>query len=297
MNKKKSSPAHGLALSPKTHWTFVDSVTFSIVDDPLTSVTRGQGIAYDAKTKRVFFSGMLTTDLPTSTGLARDTVEYAQEHVKTPAVPAYFFENYGSNHLGSIDVFDGEILAPLEDKRPKGQEDYLYPILAAFDQDTLSYAEKYTILPRDEDQDDGLPWVAGDEASGIIYTSKYKNATKLNKFPIGSLWTGTPLREQLILSEAITRVQAGRIYEHHLYVIADEELKAISLGSGNVTPVTLSDYLPESPGPGTIYEWEHESLAFFPRDNGSLLHVTAILRVKIGFLPFIPYAVVVFDFK
>ncbi|WP_248803064.1 hypothetical protein [Pseudomonas sp. MWU13-2100] len=228
-------------------------------------------------------------------GFLRGNVEYVEELSKKFLFPADL-TNYGINHVGCIDILDGEILAPLEDKRYAG-ENYLNPMLATFDPETFAYTGTHALLPRDEDQDNGVPWVAADAAHGVVYTSKY-SPERLNIFPIATLWSGTPVREQLQLSRRIRDVQAGKVLDGHLYVISEEEVKVIDLTDGAVFDVHLGGYLPRPENPDYFYEWEHEGLAFFHGEKGSFLHLTAVRSLGGPDIIYpIPTGVVVFDFK
>ncbi|NWD46504.1 hypothetical protein [Pseudomonas gingeri] len=171
------------------------------------------------------------------------------------------------------------------------------PMLATFDPETFAYTGKQALLPRDEDQDNGVPWVAADEAHGVVYTSKY-SPEKLNIFSIASLWSGAPVREQLQLSRRIRDVQAGKVYDGYLYVISEEEMKVIDLMDGTVSDVHLGDYLPTPDNPDYFYEWEHEGVAFFHGEKGSFLHLTAIRSLGGPDIIYpVPTSVVVFEFK
>ena len=271
---------------PQLAWSLVASQTFSFTSDPQSANSKTQGIAYDAQSNTVIFSG--------NAGLERTDANFNRQAVNNAAIPATLRNTYGSDHIGCVDAFQGEIFAPIED----GAGSYQHPLLAKFDVSDLSFTGQVAVLPRDADQDDGVPWVAIDSARGFAYTMKYNGGTKLNEFSLSSLWTGMPVRQQLALSESLSRVQCGKVNGDYLYVLTDDtqkSVKAINLSTGAVVPVfNLGDSLAQG------HTWEAEGLAFFQTANGGRLHLGATSSdtlLQNASSVTIPVAVTVFDFK
>ncbi|WP_143136387.1 hypothetical protein [Burkholderia ubonensis] len=204
------------------------------------------------------------------------------------------FKDYRSDHIGCHDIFQGEIFAPLEDEKTG----YRHPVIAKYDANSLSYSGKSVEIPRDADQDDGVPWVAVDASRQMLYTMKYSNATKLNQFKLDSLWNGKPERKQLTLSAPLSSVQCAKVSGDYLYLLTNDSrksIKSINLLTGAVTNIfNLADHFKQTSTDQVT--WESEGLAFYSDKNGAALHLTAISSQEVlGKL--IPSGLAVFNFK
>ncbi|WP_143138177.1 hypothetical protein [Burkholderia ubonensis] len=198
------------------------------------------------------------------------------------------------DHIGCHDIFQGEIFAPLEDEKTG----YRHPVIAKYDANSLSYSGKSVEIPRDADQDDGVPWVAVDASRQMLYTMKYSNATKLNQFKLDSLWNGKPERKQLTLSAPLSSVQCAKVSGDYLYLLTNDSrksIKSINLLTGAVTNIfNLADHFKQTSTDQVT--WESEGLAFYSDKNGAALHLTAISSQEVlGKL--IPSGLAVFNFK
>jgi hypothetical protein len=287
----------GTPMPPRQAWTFVGSSRFDLLPDPVNVVRRTAGIGFDIQSNNVIFSGAT----PIINGHGRGGLEVADINYSSirnndNAITSAF-DPYGSNHMGCIDVFGGQIIAPLEDS-----DNFLHPILAKYNPSDLSYTGEFALLPRDADQDDGVPWVAVNSAKNLVYTMKFKNATKLNIFDLNALWsttgngtsgTGVNRQGQLTLSRPLSGVQCGKVSGNSLYVFStDMTVKSINLDSGVVSDVfNLTSF-------GVVEKgtFESEGLAFFPGKNGSTLHLTGILTPN-GSNPVLVPNVTVYDFQ
>ncbi|WP_157660807.1 hypothetical protein [Burkholderia ubonensis] len=279
-------PTKSPTASPMSGWSLIDSHSIRFLDAPNTALTRTQGIAYDTQSNSVIFSGR--------TGLEKTDTNFNSIQSNTLAIPASIFKDYRSDHIGCHDIFQGEIFAPLEDEKTG----YRHPIIAKYDANSLSYSGKSVELPRDADQDDGVPWVAVDASRQMLYTMKYSNATKLNQFKLDSLWNGKPERKQLTLSAPLSSVQCAKVSGDYLYLLTNDSrksIKSINLLTGTVTNIfNLADHFKQTSTDQVA--WESEGLAFYSDKNGAALHLTAISSQEV-LGKSIPSGLTVFNFK
>ena len=263
-------------------WALVNTNEFTLVSDPAIALTRSQGIAFDMQSNSIEFSGR--------TGLNTTDLNFNNIKSNRVAITSAIHSTYLSDHIGCIDVYQGQIFVPLEDE----VTGYQHPAIAIYDANSLSFTGQIAALPLDVDQNDGVPWVAVDSGRQMVYTMKYQNATKLNMFTLSSLWNGVPVRTQLNLSQPLSLVQSGKVSGNYLYTFGNDSqmtVNMIDLNTGTVTPVFhLADYV------GQASTWEAEGLAFFTDGNGASLQLTAISSESVLGLS-TPARVTVFNFK
>ena len=176
------------------------------------------------------------------------------------AVPREFTKTYGSNHIGGIDCYDGKIYAPVEG------DGYEYNFILLYDCDTLEYTGTYYDMTS-EMLTDGIPWCAVDGKNGYLYTSKYSDVTEILQYNLSDM----SFNKAIKLSETVTRIQGGSVYNGKLYLSTDvshsvdEQVFAVSLKTGKVK-LELERYM-------CNYDNEAEDIFVYPFEDGSLIHV------------------------
>ena len=156
----------GSSQQPKPGWALVNTNEFTLVNDPEIALTRSQGIAFDMQSNSIEFSGR--------TGLNTTDLNFNSIKSNTVAITGAIHSTYLSDHIGCIDVYQGQIFVPLEDQ----VTGYQHPAIATYDANNLSFTGQIAALPLDVDQNDGVPWVAVDSGRQMVYTMKYQNTTK-----------------------------------------------------------------------------------------------------------------------
>jgi len=176
------------------------------------------------------------------------------------AVPRSFTKEYGSNHIGGIDCYDGKIYAPVEG------EGYVYNFIIVFDCDTLDYTGTYYDMTS-EYLTDGIPWCAVDGENGYLYTSKYSDVTEILQYNLSDM----SFNKAIQLDETVTRIQGGSVYDGKLYLSTDvphstdETVYTVDLRSGHIE-LEMERYM-------CNYDNEAEDIFVYPFDDGSLIHV------------------------
>ncbi|MDB4937356.1 MAG: Flagellar hook-length control protein FliK [Labilithrix sp.] len=228
-------------------WTTGTMDTFSYVD----AVVRGQGVATDGTSW--FFSG--------NTGLEKTSGAFVSTTKNLLAIPLLLAAQ-GSNHIGDIDIWNGKIYAPVEDKT------YAAPKVVLYDPASLNSGTVYDI-PQNL-QTKGVPWIAVDGPRGLAYLAEWDPTPAVNVF---SLATMTFLRA-IPLSTPTGRVQGGKVWKGQLYFSTDDAQKTVlkvHLASGTIFPLFALNA-----------DVEMEGLAFFPRPDGSLLHTLDVTTARTG---------------
>ena len=229
-------------------WTTLGTDTFAYAE----AIVRGQGVASDGTSW--FFSG--------TTGLERTNATFGSTTKSAIAIPLLLVAQ-GSDHIGDIDVYNGTIYAPVEDKS------YNAPKVILYDATSLGVGTVYSI-PQNL-QTKGVPWIAVDGPRGVAYMAEWDPTPSINVF---SLATMTFLRS-LPLSTPTGRVQGGKVYKGQLYLSTDDAAKhvyKVHLASGTIFPLFALD----------VADIELEGLAFFARPDGSLLHTLDVTAARTG---------------
>ncbi len=217
----------------------------------------GQGITTDGK--YYYTSGSLTA--LGIAGLAKWDME-TMELVKTndDAIPEYYKNLYGSDHIGGISYYNGKIYAAVENKA----EDF--PLVVTYDPKTLEQIDIYKI-PNDN-LPDGIPWCAVDGENGYLYCSPFKNVTEILVFDLDTMEYSHSIK----LSQQITRIQGGEVYGGVLYLSYDvannntDKVLAVDVETGHV------DTLFERKVPSKAGN-EAEGLTVYLTDDGAFIHV------------------------
>lgn len=219
-------------------WATLNTDTFAYAD----AVVRGQGVATDGTSW--FFSG--------TTGLEKTSATFGTTAKSTFAIPVLLAAQ-GSDHIGDIDVWNGKIYAPVEDKK------YSAPKVILYDAASLGAGTVYDI-PQNL-QTKGVPWIAVDGPRGVAYMAEWDPTPAINVFSLATM----AFVRSIPLSVPTGRVQGGKVHKGQLYLTIDDATKHVSkvhLASGTIFPLFALN----------ATDVELEGLAFFARPNGSLLH-------------------------
>ncbi len=221
------------------------------------AMVAGQGVTTDGE--YFYTSGSLTA--LNVAGLAKwdvDTMELVNQN--TDAIPEFYNEIYGSDHIGGISYYNGKIYAAVENKA----EDF--PMVITYDPDTLKEIDIYK-LPN-ENLPDGIPWCAVDGESGYLYCSPFKNVKGILAFHLDTMEFSHTIK----LSKEITRIQGGEVYDGVLYLSYDvansntDKVLTVDVKTGDVKNL-CSRSLPSVAGN------EAEGLTVYPMADGSILHI------------------------
>lgn len=224
------------------------------------ALQRSQGIVMDSVTNDLLFSWQFglqrTSPAPAYTVLAN----------APNAIPSVLRQQ-GSDHIGCLDYHAGLIYAPIEDG-----DEVAPPVIALFDAQTLAFTGDYFPLPRDL-QAEGVPWVAVDPTRGLAYAAPWNPTPALNVYDL----TTFSFIRSLPLSIPLGRIQGAKVYEGALYAAADDTYHTvyrIDLDNGEVVDLF---HLLDLPGVDPDDPWlETEGLAFYPTDDGAVMHVILI---------------------
>lgn len=220
-----------------------------------------QGVAYDDQNNTLLWSWQY--------GLQVTDTNY-QALVTVPTAIPSELRLQGSNHIGGIDYLNGVLYAPIEDG-----DKYQHPYVVLFDAQTLVPTGQQYQLPV-ELQPDGVPWLAIDEANGVIYSAPWNPVFALNVYDLHTL----AFLRQIPLDVTIGRIQGAKVRDGKLYAATDDAtmtVYSIDLSDGYVTPlfnlITLPGVFADDP------MLETESLTFWDAPDGSSLHVQVIRSV------------------
>lgn len=226
--------------------------------NPIVSMTSAQGLCCDGE--YFYCSGALAAiDF---TGLAKYDLNMNKIKLNFNAIPKEFTKKYGSDHIGGIDCANGIIYGPAEGKI---DDEYKYNLIMLFDAETLEFTGEYYDVSC-EYLTDGIPWLAIDSESGILYTSQFNHVDKILKYDLEDMtYLG-----YLPLSEEINRIQGGSVFCGKLYLSydvshsTDEQILTVDLESGNVS----SEFEISLPN----YDNEAEDICVYPLADGTLFH-------------------------
>jgi hypothetical protein len=233
-------------------WAELGLDTFS----GLTALTRSQGAATDGVSW--FFSG---------TGTIEKT-DLAYNKLSSATIPLALYLTKKSDHIGDIDVYAGQVYAPLED----GQNGYQNPLVLQFDTQTLSTGTEWDIS--NTVQTAGVPWVAVDAARGFFYLAEWDPTSELHRYALGTGAQQSSLALTMPAGQTLGRIQGAKVYEGALYLACDDAAKTVhklNLETGTVLPL----FHVNTTG-------EQEGLAFLPVASGAAMHTLNVSASKSG---------------
>ena len=220
----------------------------------------GQGIATDGE--YYYTSGAITAINVTALGkFTFDDFELVDSAVNP--LPKKCSER-GNNHIGGISVYNGKIYASVEGG------DECKACIVVFDCETLKATGEIYDLPN-EIYSDGVPWVAVDSQTGLLYASKWSHAQTLYAYDVNDsmkLVKEIPLTG---LSE-IDRIQGGEFLDGVLYLSNDtkdsgnyKNIIRVNVETGYVSLAAQRNVGGENV--------EAEGMTFWQSDDGSVMHV------------------------
>jgi hypothetical protein len=147
-----------------------------------------------------------------------------------PAIPPLLAALDGSNHIGGIDVYNGNLYGPIEDGSA-----YTHPYIVLFNPSDLSatsnqYPLDATMMPG------GVPWVAVDGPRQALYTAPWDPTPVLLVHDL----TTVTYQKSISLTPALSRIQGGKVFEAMLYLSTDDATKDIfkvNLETGTAIPL------------------------------------------------------------
>lgn len=181
----------------------------------------------------IFRSQGITADGESFYFSSKTTLIKTQDDYRTPlavnlsAIPGELKEKYGIKHIGGISFYKGKIYAGMEDSKV-----WKYPIVGVFNAYTLEF-EDYFILGETEITEDGeklvvsrgLPWVAVDGESGLLYcTDHSKKPKRLLAFDVND---GMKKKAVINLSESVPSIQGGEIFNGILYAATNDDTASV----------------------------------------------------------------------
>ena len=207
------------------------------------AIVRAQGVTTDGE--NLYFGwnfGVTKTDL---TG---------KSAVKISLLPMDLLLK-GVDHIGGISYYDGKIYCAMEDS---GAFENLY--IGVYDAKTLKFI-KYKAVPL-ENHEFGIPWVAADRDTGLLYSARRDHFTVLNIYDAESL----ELVDTLELDAPVHKIQGGEVYDGVLYVSDSRDgqtIFAINLATGQVQKL-FQRFVSGDKGQG---------MTILPMDNGAFFHI------------------------
>ena len=172
----------------------------------------------------------------------------------------------GNNHIGGISCYKGKIYASVEGGDPE------VPCVVAFDCETLLPTGEVWDLPR-ESFPDGVPWLAVDGQTGLLYASPWSHAKTLYVFDVNDNMRPVNALALTGLGE-LDRIQGGEFYNGRLYLSQDcrdggtlKNVLTVNTQTGEVSVLAQRDIGAENS------RVEAEGLTVWPAPDGSLVHV------------------------
>lgn len=236
------------------------SEAVSLVDEDLVVLEKalisGQGITTDGE--YFYTSGSLTGI--GSSGLAKWDLEGFLVEADYTAMPKEYRKSLNMNHLGGMSYYDGKLYIATEDS-----ED-MNPYLMIFDAETLQFLSAHE-MPQ-ELLEGSFPWCAVDAKRGYIYCSQFRDVNEIFVFDLDTIEYSHSIK----LSETITRIQGGEVYDGLLYLSYDAKegntdyVLTVDIGTGEVNTLCERN-IPAKCGN------EAEGITILPMEDGSLIHI------------------------
>ncbi len=173
----------------------------------LETLVRAQGVTSDGES--IIYSGKSALER-----VSADNSEVLA--VNLHAIPAEL-EELGIKHIGGISVYNGTLYAALEDSKV-----WQHPVIALYDAKTLEYKGVYRELSP-ERHTHGVPWVAVDGESGVIYAGDGRNYGSVFKYDIDTMeYIGG-----LEFSEQVKKAQGGEVHGGKLFLGTNDITRAV----------------------------------------------------------------------
>ena len=171
----------------------------------------------------------------------------------------------GNDHIGGISCYNGKIYASVEggDECPAA--------IAVFDCADLSFTGELYDLPG-ELFPDGVPWLAVDGETGLLYASPWSHAQTVYVYDVNDGMR--PVRRIPVagLGE-LDRIQGGEFYGGTLYLSRDIKDAGDVKQVLRFDPATGVAEVFATRGVGDVSRCETEGLTVYPAPDGSLFHI------------------------
>lgn len=157
----------------------------------------------------------------------------------------------GYNHIGDIDVLDGILYGGIENG-PEG-------LLGQWNTSNLQLISTTATKMK------GVPWVAVEPNSRVLYTAEWNECCKLNMYDIDNNLQFLGTYDMPSDLELPKEVQGGAFYENDLYLCinANDEVWKLELKTGSLT-LELSDAYKK-------HDYEMEGITFWDLSNGNVV--------------------------
>ncbi len=170
----------------------------------------------------------------------------------------------GNDHIGGISFYNGKIYAAVEDSKA-----YKHPCIAVFDAATLKYIAHYDVNP--SRFPDGIPWLAVNPETGMLYASAWSDTSVLQQFQISAVMAHVK-EIDLCGAGVLDRIQGGEFYGGKLYLSADNKdsgkiknVYSVDVGTGCVKLAFTRDVGKS--------DSEAEDMTAFLTSDGAVFHV------------------------
>ncbi len=216
----------------------------------------GQGLTTDGE---YFYTSGSLTGISTS-GLAKWDKAGFIVLADYTAMPKDYRENLNMNHLGGMSYYDGKLYIACEDSEDAN------PHLMIYDAETLQFIKSYE-MPQELLQG-SFPWCAVDAENGYLYCSQFRDVNEIFVFDLETIEYSHSIK----LSEQITRIQGGEVYNGLLYLSYDAKegntdyVQTVDVSTGEVKTI-FERTIPAKCGN------EAEGLTVYPMEDGSLIHI------------------------
>jgi len=207
------------------------------------ALVRSQGITTDGE--HLYFGwnfGLTKTDLS------------GKSAVKISLLPLDLLRK-GVDHIGGVSYYDGKIYCGMEDS---SVFENLY--IGVYDAKTLKFIQSKAVPL--ENHENGIPWVAADRDTGLLYSARRDRAETLNIYDAETL----ELVNTLALDAPVHKIQGGEVYDGVLYLSDSREgqtIFAVNLATGQVQTL-FRRHVPANKGQG---------LTILPMENGAFFHI------------------------
>ena len=221
----------------------------------------GQGVTTDGE--YYYTSGAITAlDM---TGLAKFTFpDMTPVTHKINPLPEVCVKR-GNNHIGGVSCYNGRIYASVEGG------DVCCACVVTFRCEDLSFAGEVYDLPGDLFPD-GVPWLAVDGATGLLYASPWSHAANVYVFDVND---GMRLVREIPVQGLgeLDRIQGGEFYEGVLYLSRDVKDAGDVKQVLRFDPATGLAEVCAVREIGDVTRCETEGMTVCPAPDGSLFHV------------------------
>jgi len=223
---------------------------------------RSQGITSDGEG---FFFSCKTSLIHTGDD-SRTLINY-----NLTAIPDEIGSKYGIKHIGGISYYNGKIYAGLEDSKV-----WKYPVVGVYSAETLQLEEYYLMNPDMITR--GLPWVAVDSSTGLLYCADHSKTPEV----LFAFDTSNEMKlvNTVTLSESVSSIQGAEFRNGILYAATNDETQAIykiDINSGAVSKYLDRNLTKGSEGEGMTFIEKNGKTVLTAIDMGPLF-VNAFVR-------------------